>query len=582
MSIKLLNDDLINKIAAGEVIERPASIVKELIENALDAEATNITVSILNGGKDYIEVEDNGVGMSKKDIPWAFLRHATSKISEENDLFNIGTMGFRGEALPSIASVSKVTLYSNKSEKAGLKAELENGIIKELEDYPHPQGTRIIITDLFYNTPARKKFLKTTVTEGNRISEIVNKYVLARPDISFTFIREKKQYYKTPGNGDLLDAVRFVLGYELAESLLEIDYEGSVYKIKGLISNPDFTQKNRRNQYFFVNNRPIRSPMLYKAIDTAYKGLLISREQPVIILSISLNPVEVDVNIHPQKMEVRFKDEKSVFQVVYQAIRNKLTSIDYSPLHKWSDQIAVQPQEKIMGGRILESAPKQIVALNDGTEFIRPDLTSHFKANKVWTIGGDVPNLYANKQVYKIIGQYDSTYILMEHAEALWLIDQHAAEEKIIYNRLKKQYEQNHPISQQLAFPVTLDLSSQDTGIVMDNIELFNQLGFNIELIGYDSIILRSAPAVSLGQERELILGIIELIKNEESIDIYDEAIITMACKQAVKAGDRLNFHEMETIVMELLKTDNYKNCPHGRPTLIKLNSSDIARMFKR
>ncbi|HZJ85161.1 MAG TPA: DNA mismatch repair endonuclease MutL [Syntrophomonadaceae bacterium] len=582
MPIKLLDDDLINKIAAGEVIERPASIVKELIENAIDAEATNITVSILNGGKDYIEVEDDGVGFTPNEIPLAFLRHATSKISRENDLFNIRTMGFRGEALPSIASVAKITLYSNKSKEVGLKAELENGIIKELEDYPHPQGSRIIIADLFYNTPARKKFLKTTVTEGNRIGEIVNRYALARPDISFTFMREKKQYYKTPGNGNLLDAVKVVLGYELAESLLRIDYEGAQYKIQGLISNPDFTQKNRRNQYFFVNNRPIRSPMLYKAIDTSYKGLLISREQPAIILSITLNPVDVDVNIHPQKTEVRFKNEKSVFQVVYQTIRDKLVSIDYSPVHRWSEQVGVQSKGKIVGGHILESAPEQNLILGDEIEFIKPDFTDNFKTDKVLATEQKTFNLNGDKHVYKIIGQYASTYILMEHDGALWLIDQHAAEEKILYNRLKKQYEQNYPVSQILAFPVTLDLSSQDTGIVMDNIELFNQLGFNIELIGYDSIILRSAPAVSLGQEREVVLEIIELIENEESIDVYDEAIITIACKRAIKAGDRLDFHEMETIVMELLETENYRNCPHGRPTLIKLNSSDIARMFKR
>lgn len=589
MAIKLLNDEVINKIAAGEVIERPASIVKELIENSIDANASKIKISIVNGGKDYIEIEDDGIGLDKDSIPLAFLRHATSKITNENDLYNIFTMGFRGEALPSIAAVSKVTLYSNKSSNVGVKAQIEGGVIKELEDYPGPQGTRIIVYDLFYNTPARKNFLKTAVTEGNNILELVNKYALAYPEISFTFIKDNRQYYKTPGNSNWLDTVKVVLGHDLAGSLISVDYQGEKYFVQGFISNPDYTRRNRKNQYFFINSRPIRSSLLYKAIDTSYKGLLVSKEHPIVILSIKLNPEEVDVNVHPQKSEVRFKDEQSIFHVVYQVLREKLTNVDYNPVHKWTKDINAtvndvitnksnealifkQQDEVQEGALIFESLPRPNYINKESSLIKSPYLSKHEL----------VHNLVDNNLAYKIIGQYNSTYILIECEDALWLIDQHAAEEKIIYTKLKKQYLNNNPASQVLAFPLTLDLSNKDIELIMDNIDLFNQLGFNIELLGYDSIIIRSAPVMSLGEERSLLLDIIDLLKSGETINIYDEALITMACKQAIKAGDRLSFHEMETIVIDLFKTEDYKNCPHGRPTLIKLNKYDIERMFKR
>lgn len=580
MSIKLLKDDLINKIAAGEVIERPASIVKELIENSIDANASKINVAILNGGKDYIEVEDNGIGLREEELPLAFLRHATSKISNENDLYNITTMGFRGEALPSIASVAKVTVVSSQADSIGIKGEIEGGVIKSLETCASPQGTRIIVRDLFFNTPARKNFLKTTVTEGNVVYEMVQRYALARPDISFSFKKDNKQYFKTPGNGDIHDTVQAIFGHDFADSLIPIDYKGDYYAIKGLISSPDFTRANRKAQYFFVNSRPIRSSILYKAVDTSYKGLLVSREHPVVFLSITLPPQDVDVNVHPQKTEVRFKDEKGIFHVIYQVIREQLTNIEYNPVHKWhvTPNIAVEKYPT----QINEPDTKITQVYNNELSFSKSDPTPIPAVNYESSSIKTSYSLDKEDSAYKVIGSYDDTYILMAYNDALWLIDQHAAEERIIYNKLRKQYDNNDPSSQRLAFPLTLDLSAKDVEVITENIQTFNQLGFTIDLLGHDAIVIRNAPAICLGQERELVLEIIEMLKDGKDVDIYDKALITMACKKAIKAGQGLNFYEMETIIQDLLKTEDYKNCPHGRPTLIKLNKSDIKQMFKR
>ncbi|HZK43432.1 MAG TPA: DNA mismatch repair endonuclease MutL [Syntrophomonadaceae bacterium] len=577
MSIKLLNDDLINKIAAGEVIDRPASIVKELIENSIDAKASKIDVSILNGGKDSIEVEDDGIGLTKEELPLAFLRHATSKIGSTDDLHQIYTMGFRGEALPSIASVAKVTVFTNKSDENGIKAELEDGSIKELAAFPTPKGTRIIIYDLFYNMPARKSFLKTTVTEGNVVHDLVCKYALAHPEISFSFKKDDKQYYKTPGNGNLQDVVRAIFGHDFADSLISIDYQGSQYSVQGLISSPDFTKRSRKNQHFFVNSRPIRSGMLYKAIDTAYKGLLISREHPIIIISIKILAEEVDVNVHPQKSEVRFRNEKDVFQIVYRVIKERLSKIEYNPVHKWQSDTNTEKHHST----IHESAERHVLFENNPFDFIAPVNNNNLITSDSSYLGEPSISNFTETP-YKIIGQYSNTYILIEYDAALWFIDQHAAEERINYAKLKNQYLNNNPNSQILAFPLTFDLSSRDIELLIENIDIFKSLGFTIEPLGYDSIILRSAPSISFGQEEELILEIIELLKDDKTVDIHDKAIITMACKRSIKAGTRLNFQEMETIIQKLFKTDDYRNCPHGRPTIIKLNHSDIERMFKR
>ena len=472
---------------------------------------------------------------------------------------------------------------------AGEVIERPASIVKELIDYPVPQGTRIIVEELFFNTPARKGFLKTAVTESNNILDLVNKYALAYPEVAFTFIRDNKQYYKTPGNGNWLDTIKVVLGAELANSLVSIDYQGEKYIIQGYISNPDYTKRSRKNQYFFINSRPIRSPLLYRVIDNSYKGLLISREQPVIILSIKLNPEDVDVNIHPQKSEVRFKDEQGVFQVVYQILRDKLTKLDYNPIHKWQQPLDITH----MASAIKEEQNKNIQAYKNKGMVSEDTMIFEHSTFDTFTQSPHRQDLYISKQEFlpdlrkkqlefRVIGQYNLTYILIEYEDALWLIDQHAAEEKIIYSKLKNQYHNSEQPTQVLAFPLTIDLAINDIELIMANIEFFDHLGFNLGLLGHETIVIRNAPVMSLGEERTILLDIMELLKEGVTIDIYDEALMTMACKKSVKAGMSLNFHEMETLVAELFATKDYKNCPHGRPTLIKLNNYDIERMFKR
>ncbi|MDD3889041.1 MAG: DNA mismatch repair endonuclease MutL, partial [Syntrophomonadaceae bacterium] len=451
MTIRLLEDTLINKIAAGEVIERPASIVKELVENSIDAGASKISVSIVNGGIDKIEVEDDGEGISSEELPVAFLRHATSKISCEEDLYNIYSMGFRGEALPSIASVSKIDIYSKKADSNGMFARIEGGVLLEQQVHPCPPGTRIIIKDLFYNTPARKKFLKTSVTEGNNIFDFMCKYALARPDISFTYNNEKRLFFKTPGSGKLRDALIAVYGSDINENLVEIFYQGDTYSLSGLISTPEISRRNRKNQLFFVNRRPIRSPLLYKALDNAYKGLLISREHPIVILEISMPADLVDVNVHPQKNEVRFKDEKALFKMVSGVLSKELKSRDFNFTDSFYGESREEPQYKEVndkrhttyspGPGLLEptaqpyTTPKSIT---DGPEPEDDELTNY---------GPD------GSTGFRIIGQCFNSYILVETDESLWLVDQHAAHERIMYTRLKEQYEHAETeISQVLAF----------------------------------------------------------------------------------------------------------------------------------
>lgn len=576
MTIKALDDNLINKIAAGEVIERPASVVKELIENSIDAGATTISVNISNGGADKIEVEDNGEGLNGEEIPLAFQRHATSKIDCAEDLFNISTMGFRGEALPSIASVSRIELYSKKNAEEGVFARLEGGNFLKLEHYASPNGTRIIVRDLFFNTPARRNFLKSPVSEGGHIYELLSKYALARPDISFNFSNDKKGFFKTPGNGSLKDVVISIYGRDFARYMIEAHYSGEEYSVEGLISTPELRRLNRKNQTFFINHRPVRSVLLFKAIDQAYQGRLLSREQPVVMLSITVPPASVDVNVHPQKNEVRFKDEKTVFRTVYSAVNDCLEQVDYRPLSSYpfsaratsSNRQNPQPREwhesaidfNFTGSPVNHQEPAQVDTKPTEAAIIHQ----------------------SGEGEYKIIGQCLNSYILLEKDKSLYLVDQHAAHERIIYNRLKKACAAGSEIGQVLAVPVPIELSTRQIGIIEQNNEFFLELGFSLDIIAPDTVLLRSAPASMAGQELEIINELLELWQDNSQPDLKDEVIKTMACKKAVKAGDGLFMQEMATIIEDLFSTEPYKNCPHGRPTIIRISHTELDRLFKR
>ncbi|KUG04821.1 dna mismatch repair protein mutl [hydrocarbon metagenome] len=588
MTIRLLDDDLINKIAAGEVIERPASIVKELIENSIDSGARKITVKISGGGCEKIEVEDDGQGLSFNDIPLAFLRHATSKINREEDLQFIQTMGFRGEALPSIASVSRIDIYSKYLDEPGVYACLEGGQMLIHHVNSSPAGTRIVVKDLFYNTPARRKFLKTVVTESNHIFELMCKYALARPDISFSYSSEKKAYFKTPGSGSLLDAVIAVYGRDFAEHLMEVYYTGDAYQIEGLISKPEIKRTNRKNQLIFINRRPIRSPILYRSIDQAYQGRLLSREYPVVILSIVLDPAAVDVNVHPQKSEVRFRDEQGIFRAVLDVLRVRLEKSNWSVNINYFNQDKVDAggktfsgpgiypkftkQQPIFGDSIIPVS--SLEQMNYGDHIDPASLADdHISEQQACNSGQD----------FKIIGQVFNSYILIQKDNSLWIADQHAAHEKVLFASLLNDNQQDQDHVQDLIFPITLELSSKQMDILEQNMGAMNSLGFIIQVIGCNSIAIRTVPLAAAGREKEVLDEIFdELLQNKFLPDLNRKILAIISCQKAVKAGSRLRIDEMERIIKDLFALEDYQHCPHGRPTIIRLSYEDLERMFKR
>lgn len=576
MAIKILDEKVINKIAAGEVIERPASAVKELVENSVDAGADKIGVHIAGAGIELVEIEDNGEGMTYDELLLAFQRHATSKISSEEDLFRISSMGFRGEALPSIAAVSKIDVYTQKGEGEGVYARIEGGQFLEIRPHPCPRGTKIIVRDLFYNTPVRKKFLKSPVTEARHVYDVMCRYSLARPDISFSFGNEKKNFFKTPGNGKLRDAVTVIYGKDFLTPLVDVCFQGENYSLNGLVSTPGISRINRKNQLFFINCRPVRSPLLYSAVDAAYKGLLLSREYPVVILALSVPCDRVDVNVHPQKNEVRFRDEKSVFKLVQQVIRDTLDRVDCSV------NLPYLSEEQDTAADFRSPAEEKQTAVREPylldfdlkADLKQPNLERDFKKER---------DLFGSgSREYTIIGQCLNAYILLEMDNSLWLVDQHAAHERIMYNRLQKIYENSQNLAQMLAFPLVLEISAEQIDLLESNRGFFAELGFMLEPIGHNSILIRAVPALISGQEIDVLSELLDLIQENKFPDLKEKAITVMSCKKAVKAGMRLELREMQEIIEQLFAAENHKNCPHGRPTFIKLPHKDIDRMFKR
>ncbi|HPF20976.1 MAG TPA: DNA mismatch repair endonuclease MutL [Syntrophomonas sp.] len=580
MSIKLLDDNLINQIAAGEVIERPSSVVKELVENAIDAGSTRIQVKISGGGLEVIEVEDNGCGIPESDIELALQRHATSKIALPDDLFNISTMGFRGEALPSIASIARLEVYSRQKDGIGAQLQLDGGTIISRQPYAGTEGTRIVVRELFYNTPVRKKFIKSTVAEQTHIYETISRLALSRPDISFLFASEKKMYFKTPGSGVLRDALIAINGKDYADHFIDFHVRGEKYSVAGLLSKPEFRRQNRKNQIFFVNRRLIKSPMLNRAVDEGYRGLLLAREYPGVILYLTAHCQEVDINVHPQKSEVRFRDESEIFRVVSRAIKDAVNGLAYTMGEAaWAERIA-EPEAifkpEVNPGRNGAYIPPPR-AFEQSFTFVYPR-DNQAAAGSPDRLADELPA----QSPFRLIGQCFNAYLLVETEGRLWLIDQHAAHERIMYNQLRRQIAAAPVATQALAFPLGLDLSAAQIDMLEANRAVFERVGLYYDILGPDSIAIRSAPPALHGQESELLLEILEMIAAEQCPDIHDEAICMMACKQAIKANQLLSRAEMEKLVSELLQQENYLHCPHGRPSFMEISRSDLDRRFKR
>lgn len=589
-NIVLLNEDTINKISAGEVIERPASIVKELVENSIDADSTSITVEIKNGGKTLISIIDNGCGIMAEDLQNVFTRHATSKINSIDDLTKIKTLGFRGEAMSSIAAVSEIELFTRyEEETTGSHIIVKNRKVIEKRTIGYPTGTNIKVKNLFYNTPARQKFLKSDRTENNYITDIIEKIALCNVDISFKYIANEKIVFHTPGNGDLLSVIQCIYGIKAAKMMIPVKYSNELLSIEGYIAKPEFSKGNSTYIIFSVNNRIVKNIMLKEAIRTAYKSLLMNKRYPFTILNINISPEKIDVNVHPTKAEVKFSDDRSIFNIIYYTVNNVLCKNDlhYTDSFSNNDYNIVKENElfEMKQGNLLSLIESSIMKNNNEQE---SSIKSDNLRNLESIYNTKTIDLEHNKSISKpelIIGQLFNTYILCQSNYELFLIDQHAAHERIIYENLIDRKKKNQIEQQALLIPMIIELSNKEMNNISIGIEMLNALGFDIEIFGDNSIAIRQVPIIMghpcSGAVISELLDTIEDIKDNLSL-LEEKALLQIACKSAIKSGDSLNNAEMIELINELFKTRLYFTCPHGRPTMVSLSKYELEKKFKR
>ena len=553
-NIVLLDDLTINKIAAGEVIERPANVVKELVENSIDAGATKIIIEIKNGGKTLVKIVDNGKGISANDIPLSLERHATSKIRKIEDLEHTYSMGFRGEALASIASISELTMMTKTAEENGTKIIAEAGEIVEVEEIGIPVGTTIMVERLFFNTPVRYKFLKNDATEFRYIKEWVQKTALVNSDIAFKLINDGKIVFQTNGNGNIRDIIYLLYGKEIEKNLLDVNYESEGIKVTGVIGNTTIARENRKSQILYLNKRNIKNQILTNSADQAFKGATGIGKYGFFILNLEMPANYYDVNVHPTKMEVRFNDENKLYKVFYHAIKSSM-----------------------LNGEFLdndEKEQKKETYIENELEF----LTNKFK--------NDTPVELINREnqreiEYKYVGILFRTFIIIEIGEDMFLIDQHAGHERILYEQIKENYKnhiQNN--SQLMLIPEVYNLSHKEIEFVKENIELFRNTGFDIELFGEDSVKISGIPDIEykVNKNRMFLDVLDEMLTTERTAikDIEERFIATVACKAAVKANMDLTRQEVDSLIQRLLKLKNPFTCPHGRPTTIKFSKKEL------
>lgn len=621
MIIKELSPHLANLIAAGEVVERPASVAKELIENAIDAGATRIQVEIENGGITYLRIMDNGCGMTKEDAPVAFKRHATSKISTEDDLSKIGTLGFRGEALAAIASVSRIDLFTKKRESlVGLHLHLEAGKITENEEAGCPDGTTIIIRDLFFNTPARMKFLKKDFTEAGYIISVVEHAALSHPEISFSMIRDGKQVFATSGDNKLITPVFSVFGREITSNMIEVNkFERGNITVWGYITKPHLCRPNRSMQHFFVNGRYIKIKLMQAALEEAYKNQIITGKYPSCALFIDLPLNLVDVNVHPAKTEVKFAEEKPVFEAIYIAAKNALEQNDNIPVlnkkpkeDNITDMQQVIEQKKPKAKEEIKKEPREnpIFKLNKVklSPVIKPpiidcddDFDTPVNEVKVCSPVVDMAKVeYKTETVIKakpeikqevkqeikpsakVIGEAFKTYIIAEDKDGFILLDKHAAHERILFNELKKTTQ--IPV-QQLLTPYIAEMNINEFEVLQENRETLSKLGFDISVFGEKSFAVRAVPAyIDMADITGILSEIAEKLSNHctPTPDEFDDLIHTVACKAAIKAGKATTQMEMQKLFDKVSNDNEVNCCPHGRPVMVRLTKYEIDKLFKR
>lgn len=609
--ITILDEHTANRIAAGEVVERPASVVKELVENAIDAGATAISVTLEDGGKELIKVTDNGCGMTREDAVLSLQRHATSKIRDAEDLDAIGTLGFRGEALPSIASVSVMELITkHETEVHGTRLEVEAGTIVNLESVGAPQGTTISVRKLFFNTPARLKFLKSSQTELSHITEVVGWFAMAYPDIHIRLVQGNREVLASPATNNPLNSVADVLGKDIAKQLVPISFETPAIRVSGFVSNPSLTRINRRDQIFFVNGRPIKSKTIAHAIDQAYKGLLQPGRYPVAVVYINIMPQLVDVNVHPTKAEVKFSSEHEVHSAVHRAVNEALmqgaaaqsvSSITVRPTE--APELALKPDEpRYRQGAFGLSGTMDIAAFQEALARRREEAISQVPSVDpfLWEKGRGVPieespvpeaEFDAIRTValhgVKVIGQVHNTYIIAQCDDGVLIIDQHVAHERVLFDRMLKSSEAGEPVVQGLVMPISVSLSAREATVVSRRLEEIRTAGFDLEEFGTNTYVIRGAPASLKPGEiepvfRDMIQELVDISVAKHLLVRPDQVLITASCKMAVKAGEPLSMAEMERLVDELLKCENPFACPHGRPIIVSLSNWELDRKFRR
>ena len=555
MPIKVLESEIVSKIAAGEVIEKPASVVKELIENSLDAGATQIAVETQGGGVELIKVSDNGAGIPASELELAFHRYATSKIGNLDDLEKISSLGFRGEALPSIAAVAEVEILTQtSSETIGSYLHLRKGEVVRRESRARPQGTTITVRRLFRYFPARLKFLKSVNTENSHIAHLVSQYALAFPEVKFSLVLDKRHSLRTTGNGDLREVVGEIYGSEVAQRMLKVEQKDGLAKVGGLTSPPSLARSNRNYLSFFVNRRWVRSPLLTRATKEAYHGLLMDGQHPIAVINISLPTQELDVNIHPAKAQIKFCHEQAVFGSVQKAIEEALarTPIASSKAVPFSASSG-QWQSPHM---IMDNEPAFVVA--------------------------QLPTM--ELPVLRVLGQLANTYIIAEGPNGLYLIDQHAAHERILYDRISAQWAQKDVEVQGLLQPITIELSPREEETLRASKEFLAEFGFTIEPFGNRSYMIRAIPALmARANIIEIISVLLDNLASKESPSPWEEKIAqSLACHGAIRAGQQLSNEEMRELIKQLEQTKQPRACPHGRPTMIHLSSHQLEKEFGR
>ncbi len=679
MGIHVLDSRTIDRIAAGEVVERPASVVKELVENAIDAGSTAITVEAKEGGIEFIRVTDNGCGIEREQLPTAFLRHATSKIEDADDLNHIASLGFRGEALSSIAAVSRVEIITKRKENlTGTRMVLEGAKEQSIDEIGAPDGTTFLMRNLFFNTPVRRKFLKQPATEGSYITDLMEHLALSRPDISVKFVLGNQTRFHTSGNGDLREVIYRIYGREIAAQLVPIQIEENGIKVEGYLGKPVLVRSNRNFEIYFINGRFIRSGVIAKAIEEGYKQYLMQHKFPLCVLHITMDTETVDVNVHPSKMDVRFSDGMAFARMLSDKIATTLRNREMIPDASLEDEKSIQKKEqedrkaswkehtpevfekkREESYRVMEAA-KYEAAPKDRREFIQKPIWQEKHAGVQTSIRKPEPetskvsaaaapekddffvetlppeemkpplqpqeqtvaatfsgqpaessqeasaepepevknaqqlNLFEekllslqNRSRYRIIGQVFDTYWLVQFEDKLFIIDQHAAHEKVKYERLMKQFHEKSVVSQRLMPPIIVSLTGQEESILHTYEDAFARLGFEIEAFGGNEYALRSVPVDLYGcSERELFLAVLDELSQETgnrgSFQVIEEKIASMSCKAAVKGNNRLSLQEAEELIDELLTLDNPYNCPHGRPTIITMTETDLEKKFKR